>query len=102
MPAALPARCPRMSIGGAITVAIPIVAMPAWSARCIGFNGCINHRERLGDRRIVERLETKAHQFQEASVDHRALIERGTAITQIIADRCIWIACLRETNKVGM
>src|SRR5438067_5610922 len=95
-------RCPWMAIGGTVTITVSVIAVPACSARRVGFDGCINHGERLSNRGIVERFETEAHQFQEARVDDRALIERGAAITHIITDCRVRITCLGEANKVGM
>ena len=91
-----------MAIGGTVTITVSVVAVPACATRCIGLDGCINHGERLSDRCIVERLETEAHQFQEARIDHGALIERRAAIAYIITDCRVWIARLREANKVVM
>jgi hypothetical protein len=50
-----------MAIGGSIAVTVAIIAVPARSAWRIGLNGCIDYRERLSDRRIIGRQETKAN-----------------------------------------
>src|SRR6266700_1961476 len=102
MPGTFPSRCPWMPICGSITIAVAIVAVPARSTRCNALNGCIDHRERLSDLLVIGRYETKAYQFQEARVDHRALIERWTTITNVVADCCIRVTRFREANKVWM
>jgi hypothetical protein len=91
-----------MAIGGTVTIAVSVIAVPACSTRGAGLDGCIDHRERLSDRCIVEGFEAKAHQFQEARVDDGALIKRWAAIAYIITDCRVRITRLREANKVGM
>src|SRR6266568_5150390 len=100
MSCAFAAGSPWMSIGGTIT--ITIVAVPSRSAWCIGLDRCIDDRERLRDRRITGRFETKAYQLQEASINDSTLVKGRPTITDVVANSSIGIARLREADKVRM
>src|SRR6266566_6183651 len=53
MSGTFPRGCPWMAIGGTVTVSVSVIAVPACPARRVCLDGCINHRKRLSDRRIV-------------------------------------------------
>src|SRR5437016_858314 len=101
MSCAFPRGSPGMPIRSTVAITITVIAMPPWSTWRIGHDRRIDYREGLRHCCITGRFETKAHQFQETSIDHFALIERRPTITDIVTNRRVRVAGLRKTNKVG-
>src|SRR5712691_3941493 len=93
---------PGMAVRGTVAIAITVIAVPAWSARRIGLDSRIDYRERLGYCCIIGSFETQAHQFQETGIDDGALIKGRSAVTDVVANCCIRVASLGESNKVGV
>src|SRR5437763_8442729 len=91
-----PGGSPGMSIGGTVSVAVPVIAVPAWSARRVSLDRRIDYRKRFGYCCIIGSFESKAHQFQETGIDDVALIEGRPAITDVVANCCIRVASLGE------
>src|SRR5579875_3751279 len=93
---------PGLASGAVIAVAIAVIAVPAGAAIRIALGGCIIDEKRLGDVLVVGRFEAQAHQFEEARVNHAALIDGGAAVAEIVADGGIGVAGLGEPDVVGM
>src|SRR6266850_5014017 len=50
--------------------AVVVVAMPAWSIRCINLKHSINHSKRILNDRIVRAADAITNQFKKTSVDN--------------------------------
>src|SRR5258708_26608608 len=91
-----------MPVGCAVAVAVAVIAMPTGAARRIRLDGRVHDRERFSDGGIVRGHEAEAHELQESSIDHGALIEGWAAVADVVADGGVGGAGLREANEIGV
>src|SRR5205085_4556426 len=98
---ALPARRPGMSVNRAVAVAIAVVAVPARPARRGRLDRLVDDLQRRGHVGVGRRELAEPDELEETGVDHRALVERGTAVADAVRDRGVRVARLREPDEVA-
>ena len=107
-----PGRARGRALGGvglpavAVAVLAPgrgrAVAVEAGAAGRAGADHRVHDLQRSQDVRVGGGQLAQPRQLQEAGVDHCALVERGAAVPDVVRDRRVRIAHLREPDEVAM
>ena len=101
MARALPARRPRPAVARAVAVAVPVVAVPTRPVRRRRLDRGVDDLQRAEDVRVVDVEQAEADELEEARVDDLALVERRAAVADVVRDRRVRVARLREPDEVA-
>ncbi len=102
-------RCPvpwplgahGLPVRDAVAVAVAVVPVPARARSASSTRSSRRRPAATGRCRVGGRQFAEPHELEEARVDHRPLVERRTAVADVVRDRGVRIARLRETDEVA-
>ena len=99
MAGALAARRPRPPVARAVAVAVAVVAVPAGPFAVDLIVASTTWSDLAMSRSPTGKL-AETDELEEAGVDHLALVERRAAVADVVRDRRVRVARLREPDEV--
>ena len=94
-------RRPWPAVACVVAVAVAVVAVPSRAARGIRADRRVHDGERRENVRVACGQLAEPRELEEAGVDHRALVERRPAVPDVVRDRGVRVAGLREADEVA-
>src|SRR5215211_5432975 len=101
MSRALAARRPWPPVARAIAVPVAVVAVPARPVRRRRLDRRVDDLERTEDVRVVGPQQAEPDELEKPRIDDGALVERRPAVADVVGDRRIRVAGLREPDEVA-
>lgn len=91
-------------VGAVLAFAVPVVgeAVPVLAGGCLFAEYLVDHLQRVDDQRVVGSFDAQEHQFEEAGVDLRSLVDfLGVVVSGVVRGALVGFSVLGELRAVG-